>query len=247
MFPRIPSSFLVKLVELSKMECNATPIDLSPIQEQLKSYLPVVARIGNRHDFSQVILKLLFLSVMLSSTSFSPFPHSRGQHAEELAQVHQRHLCKNSLQFRHQYIPEKDIKTRFSDVVGLGENMDELRLMVEFLQVSPFPPFSLEPAEVLLHRSEVSPRGIIHGSAGNGENAISAGSGGRGGSSILLRGGFGIRRSARGGWRQACPRAFRKSAGNCKIGGKWSVGALHRVHRRAGRGWRETRRSWRDE
>lgn len=72
MFPRIPSSFLVKLVELSKMECNATPIDLSPIQEQLKSYLPVVARIGNRHDFSQVILKLLFLSVMLSSTSFFP-------------------------------------------------------------------------------------------------------------------------------------------------------------------------------
>ena len=208
MFPRIPSSFLVKLVELSKMECNATPIDLSPIQEQLKSYLPVVARIGNRHDFSQVILKLLFLSVMLSSTSFSPFPHSRGQHAEELAQVHQRHLSKNSLQFRHQYIPEKDIKTRFSDVVGLGENMDELRLMVEFLQVSPFPPFSLEPAEVLLHRGEVSPRGIIHGSAGNGENTISAGSGGRGG---------------------------------------WSVGALHRVHRRAGRGWRETRRSWRDE
>ncbi|KAK8821430.1 hypothetical protein WA538_000798 [Blastocystis sp. DL] len=115
MFPRIPSSFLVKLVELSKMECNATPIDLSPIQEQLKSYLPVVARIGNRHDFSQVILKLLFLSVMLSIVVSTQ---------------------KNSLKSIKDtsYIPEKDIKTRFSDVVGLGENMDELRLMVEFLQ-----------------------------------------------------------------------------------------------------------------
>lgn len=94
MFPRIPSSYLLKLVELSKMECNATPIDLSPIQEQLKSYMPVVTRIGNRHDFSQVILKLLFLSVMLSSFSVSPFRCSRYQHAEELHQIRQRHLRK---------------------------------------------------------------------------------------------------------------------------------------------------------
>ena len=37
-----------------------------------------------------------------------------------------------------QYVPEKNIKTRFSDVIGLGESTEELKLMVEYLKVSFF-------------------------------------------------------------------------------------------------------------
>lgn len=70
-FPRIPRSFLMELVKYSRMECNATPLDLSPIAEQLDDYVPCVSRIGTRHDFSQVILKVLFLAAILSSIPFS--------------------------------------------------------------------------------------------------------------------------------------------------------------------------------
>ena len=70
-FPRIPRSFLMELVKYPRMECNATPLDLSPIAEQLDDYVPCVSRIGTRHDFSQVILKVLFLAAILSSIPFS--------------------------------------------------------------------------------------------------------------------------------------------------------------------------------
>lgn len=91
-FPRIPRSFLMELVKYSRMECNATPLDLSPIAEQLDDYIPCVSRIGTRHDFSQVILKVLFLAAILSSIRSFAISYSCYQCTKEFRECCSRFL-----------------------------------------------------------------------------------------------------------------------------------------------------------
>ena len=66
MFPRIPKSFLLELIKLSKMDCNATPIDISKIEAQLQTYDPPTSRIGSRNDVSSILWKTFFIVAVLT-------------------------------------------------------------------------------------------------------------------------------------------------------------------------------------
>ena len=68
MLPHIPQSTLLELVKYANMECNATPLSLSAISKQIDDYIPLVTTVGDRSDFSQVILKTLFLLAILGSS-----------------------------------------------------------------------------------------------------------------------------------------------------------------------------------
>ena len=63
-----------------------------------------------------------------------------------------------------QYVPEKNIKTRFSDVIGLGESTEELKLMVEYLKVLIFELFFdfIESTKILFYWSQVPAGSSIH-------------------------------------------------------------------------------------
>ena len=66
MFPRIPKSFLLELIKLSRMDCDATPIDLSQIETQLQTYNPPTSRIGSRNDVSSILWKTVFIIAVLT-------------------------------------------------------------------------------------------------------------------------------------------------------------------------------------
>lgn len=80
LLPHIPQSALFDLIKYANMECNATPLSLSAISKQIDDYIPLVTTIGDRSDFSQVILKTLFLiAIVCSRASFFSLTHSRLQ------------------------------------------------------------------------------------------------------------------------------------------------------------------------
>ena len=64
--PRIPKSFLLELIKYSKMDCNATPLDMQSIEEQLESYDPPVSRIGGRNDVSSIFWKTIFIVAIMT-------------------------------------------------------------------------------------------------------------------------------------------------------------------------------------
>ena len=195
LLPHIPQSALFDLIKYANMECNATPLSLSAISKQIDDYIPLVTTIGDRSDFSQVILKTLFLiAIVCSRPSFFSLTHSRLQRPAQQLQE------QPGLLRAHWQLPSCLVRPREEHQVSVQRRCGSGREHGGAAAHGGIPSRAcdsllspLEPAKVRLHWCEIAAWSSLHGTARHGQDDVGARRRRRGGRAVLLRRGQRVR------------------------------------------------------
>ena len=67
LLPQLPQNVLFQMLTYIKLEETMLPIDLSSVNKQIDSYVPLTTRIEDGKTIKSILLKLLFLSTFLLS------------------------------------------------------------------------------------------------------------------------------------------------------------------------------------
>lgn len=75
LIPQLPQSVLYQLLVYIKMNENMIPVDLSGMNKQIESYIPLTTRIDDGRNFKSIMLKFILLSTILACIFYIPFLH----------------------------------------------------------------------------------------------------------------------------------------------------------------------------
>lgn len=75
LIPQLPQSVLYQLLVYIKMNENMIPVDLSAMNKQIESYIPLTTRIDDGRNFKSIMLKFILLSTILACIFYIPFLH----------------------------------------------------------------------------------------------------------------------------------------------------------------------------
>ena len=70
LIPQLPQSVLYQLLVYIKMNENMIPVDLSAMNKQIESYIPLTTRIDDGRNFKSIMLKFILLSTILACILF---------------------------------------------------------------------------------------------------------------------------------------------------------------------------------
>ena len=70
LIPQLPQSVLYQLLVYIKMNENMIPVDLSAMNKQIESYIPLTTRIDDGRNFKSIMLKFILLSTILACIFF---------------------------------------------------------------------------------------------------------------------------------------------------------------------------------
>lgn len=70
LLPQLPQSVLVQMLDIIKMDENMIPVDLSTVDKQIESYIPLTTRIDDGRNFKSIMLKFILLSTILACIFF---------------------------------------------------------------------------------------------------------------------------------------------------------------------------------
>ena len=66
LLPHMSKPVLNDLIKYVHLDANATPVDLSVIDSQIKDYIPLVVRYGNHHMLSYLVLEVIVFICFIS-------------------------------------------------------------------------------------------------------------------------------------------------------------------------------------
>lgn len=75
LIPQLPQSVLYQLLVYIKMNENMIPVDLSAMNKQIESYIPLTTRIDDGRNFKSIMLKFILLSTILACIFYIPLLH----------------------------------------------------------------------------------------------------------------------------------------------------------------------------
>ena len=75
LIPQLPQRVLYQLLVYIKMNENMIPVDLSTVDKQIESYIPLTTRIDDGRNFKSIMLKFILLSTILACIFYIPLLH----------------------------------------------------------------------------------------------------------------------------------------------------------------------------